>query len=129
MFSRQSGKSFGTARGLGEKTSCTIWSSTKLMPIVASSGAIRARPCSGRSPMRSISNADQRAGDEDDRHRHRQRRMQKRDRRPADIGADRIDRAMGEIDQIGDAENQRQPDREQRVDVADDEAVDRIVDE
>ena len=55
--------------------------------------------------------------------------MQKRDRRPADIGADRIDRAMGEIDQVGDAENQRQPDREQRIDVADDEAVDGIVDE
>ena len=46
---------------------------------------------------------------------------------PADIGAQRIDRAMGEIDQIGDAENQRQPDREQRVDIADDEAVDRII--
>ena len=54
MFSRQSGKSFGTARGLGENTSCTIWSRTKLTPIVANSGAIRARPCSGRSPMRSI---------------------------------------------------------------------------
>jgi hypothetical protein len=71
---------------------------------------------------------DERAGDEHDCHRHRQRRVQKRDRRPADIGADRIDRAMGEIDEIGDAENQRKSDSEQSVDIADDEAVDGIVD-
>ena len=49
------------------------------------------------------------------------------DRRPADIGADRVDRAMREIDQIGDAEDQRETDRQQRVDVADDEAVDGVV--
>ena len=73
--------------------------------------------------------ADERAGDEDDQRRHRQRRVQERDRRPADIGADRVDGAVGEIDQVGDAKNQREPDREQRVDIADDEAVDRIVDE
>ena len=30
----------GTARGSGEKSSCTSWSSTKLMPMVASSGAM-----------------------------------------------------------------------------------------
>ena len=53
--SRQSGKAVGSARGSGLKTSCTRMSSTKLMPMVASSGAMRAAPCSGRSPTRSIS--------------------------------------------------------------------------
>jgi hypothetical protein len=44
----------GTARGSGPNTICASWSSTKLMPIVASKGAMRAAPCSGRRPIRSI---------------------------------------------------------------------------
>jgi hypothetical protein len=55
--------------------------------------------------------------------------MKEGDRSPADIGADRIEGTVSEIDQIGDAKNQREPDREQRVDIADDQAIDRIVDE
>ena len=51
---RQSGNGFGSARGSGEKISCNPWSSTNEIPIVASSGAIRADPASGRSPTRSI---------------------------------------------------------------------------
>ena len=50
-----------------------------------------------------------------------------RHRDPTDIGADNIDRAMREIDQAADAENQRQPHRDQRIDVADDQAVDGVV--
>ena len=72
---------------------------------------------------------EKRADDEHDRHRHRQGRVQKGDRRPPDIGSDRVDGAMGEIDQIGDAEDQREAHRQQRVDVADDKTVDCIVDE
>jgi len=37
---RVSSSELGRARGSGEKESCTSWSSTKLMPMVASSGAI-----------------------------------------------------------------------------------------
>lgn len=55
--------------------------------------------------------------------------MKEDDRSPADIGADRIDGAVGEINQVGDAKNQRESDGEQRINVADDEAIDRIVDE
>ena len=51
---RQSGTWLGNARGCAEKISCTSWSSTRLMPMVASRGAMRARPCSGRNPIRSI---------------------------------------------------------------------------
>jgi hypothetical protein len=83
----------------------------------------------GPEPNPFDQHADERAGDEDDQHRHWQRRMEERDRGPADIGADRINGAVGEIDQIGDAENQREPNREQRIDIADDESVDRIIDE
>ena len=72
------------------------------MPIVASSGAMRAAPCKRPQADALDRHAQQRAarantisivtG---------KRRVQKRDAGPADIGADRIDRAMGEIDQIG----------------------------
>jgi len=36
---------------------------------------------------------------------------------------DRVDRAVREIDEVGDAEYQRQANREQGVDVADDQAL------
>ncbi|MCY1506235.1 hypothetical protein D9M68_404770 [compost metagenome] len=52
---RQSGSCVGSARGSGLNTSCTRMSSTKLMPMVASSGAMRAAPCNGRKPTRSMS--------------------------------------------------------------------------
>jgi hypothetical protein len=39
---RVAGSGLGKACGLGEKTICTNWSRAKLMPIVASSGAMRA---------------------------------------------------------------------------------------
>ena len=51
---RQFGSGLGSARGSGEKIRFSPWSSTKLMPMVASIGAIRAEPCSGRRPIRSI---------------------------------------------------------------------------
>ena len=53
-WKRTSGNWLGSARGLGEKVSITSWSSTKLMPIVASSGAMRTEFCSGRRPNRSM---------------------------------------------------------------------------
>ncbi len=51
---RQSGRPLGNARGSGEKTSWMVWSSTRPMPMVASSGAMRDRPCNGRVPSRSM---------------------------------------------------------------------------
>ena len=44
-----------------------------------------------------------------------------------DIGADHVDRAMRKVDQVRDAVDQRQPDREQGVDIADDETIDGVV--
>ncbi len=125
---RQSGRRLGSARGSGEKTSCSSWSSTKLMPMVASSGAMRAVPWQRAQADALDRDAEQRAGDDDDQHRDRQRRVQVGDAGPADIGADGVDRAVGEVDEVGDAEDQREADRQQRVDVADDQAVDGVVD-
>ena len=56
IWKRISGNWLGSARGFGEKVSMTIWSSTKLMPIVASSGAMRTEFCKGRKPKRSMIN-------------------------------------------------------------------------
>jgi hypothetical protein len=53
-WKRMSGNWLGSARGFGEKISITIWSSTKLMPMVASNGAMRTEFCSGRRPKRSM---------------------------------------------------------------------------
>src|SRR5581483_9610363 len=39
------------------------------------------------------------------------------------VGAERVERAMGEVEDAGDAEHQREADREQRVDRADDGAI------
>jgi hypothetical protein len=55
--------------------------------------------------------------------------MQEGDAGPADVGADHIDRAVGKVDQVCHAEDQRQADRQQRVDIADDQAVDRVIEE
>ncbi len=97
------------------------------MPIVASSGAMRTEFCNGRRPKRSMINptsADTTAttndGDE-------KRRPQLHHRDPADIGADEIDRALRKIDQPADAEDQREPDGNERVHVAEDQSVDRVV--
>jgi hypothetical protein len=87
------------------------------MPIVASSGAMRTRALQRSQPDAFDDNADYPAGAENDRHGQRQRRLQKGNRRPADVGAQSVDRAMREINKVGDAENQRQAHREQRVDV------------
>jgi hypothetical protein len=57
---------------------------------------------------------DQRGGDRDDDDGERQRRMQLHHRDPADIGADQIDRALRKVDQPADAEDQREPDRNER---------------
>ena len=97
------------------------------MPMVDSSGAMRGELCSGRRPMRSIDHAEQAAADHDHQQRHRQRRAEIRDAQPADIGADHVDRAVREIDQVRDAVDQREADREQRIDVADHQAVDGVV--
>ena len=55
IVSRQSDNWLGNGRGVGENAIITSWSSTKLMPIVASSGAMRTEFCKGRRPKRSIS--------------------------------------------------------------------------
>ena len=127
IWMRQSGNWLGTPRGSGVNSSCTIWSSTSLMPIVASSGAMRGAFCSGRSAKRSMSMPSSAAAGHDARERQGQRRSEARDRQPADVGADHVDRAVREIDQVRDAVDQRQADRQQRIDIADDEAIDRVV--
>ncbi len=72
---------------------------------------------------------EQAAGQDHDGHGDGQWRSEEGDAGPTHIGADRVDRAVSEVDQVGDAEDQREPDRQQRIDVADDEAVDRVVDD
>ncbi len=47
--------------------------------------------------------------------------------RAAHIGAHHVDRAVGEIDEMRHPVDQRQPDREQRIDVADHQAIDGVV--
>ena len=97
------------------------------MPMVASSGAMRTEFCSGRRPNRSMISPDQRRHHRDQDDGERQRRMQLHHRDPADIGADEIDRALRKVDQPADAEDQREPDCNEGVDIADDQPVDRVV--
>jgi hypothetical protein len=96
------------------------------MPMVASSGAMRVtlkRPQSEALDHQ----AEQGAHRQHDRDRDRQWRVEMRDRQEAGIGAHDIDRAVGEIDQAAHAEDQGKPHRQQRIDVADDDAVQRVV--
>ena len=127
IWKRISGNWLGSARGSGEKVSITSWSSTKLMPIVASSGAMRTEFCNGRRPKRSMTRPTSAPshGHHDDG--DGKRRPQLHHRHPADIGAHEIDRAVREVDQPADAEDQGKADRNQRIDVADDQSVDRVV--
>ena len=71
--------------------------------------------------------AEQPAAEHDRKQGQGQRRSQIGDAQPTDIGADHVDRAMREIDEMRDAVDQRQPDREQRVDIADDQTIDGVV--
>ena len=72
-------------------------------------------------------NAQQPAADQHQQQGHQQRRVQEREAGPADIGADGVNRTVREIDQVGDAEDQREANGQQRVDVADDQTVDGVV--
>src|SRR5579883_827920 len=72
--------------------------------------------------------AEQSADHQHDGDRHRQRRAEMRHRQEAGIGAHDIDRTMREIDQPAHPEDQGEADRQQRIDVADDDAVDGVVD-
>ena len=51
---RHDGREDGSARGSGVNRICSAWSSISPMPMVASNGAMRAEPASGRRPTRSM---------------------------------------------------------------------------
>ena len=98
------------------------------MPIVASNGAMRGEFCSGRKPKRSITIPSSAAAD--GHHKQASRGAGSADRVPQPSRHRRptmIDRAVRKVDQPADAEDQRQPDRDERVDVAEDQAVDGVV--
>ena len=71
--------------------------------------------------------AQKRRHGQDDQHRQRQRRVQVGGAGPAGVGAHSVNRSVREVDELRHPEDQRQPHRDQRVDVADDEAVDGVV--
>src|SRR5689334_19663977 len=53
--------------------------------------------------------------------------MQLHHRDPADVSPYQVDRTLSEIDQSADAEDQSESDRNQRVDITDDQSIDRVV--
>ena len=127
IWMRQSGSWLGRPRGSGVNISCTTWSSTSPMPMVDEQRRDARRALQRAQADALDRHAEQAAADDDREQGHRQRRAEIRDAQPADIGADHVDRAVREIDQVRDAVDQREADREQRIDVADHKAVDGVV--